>query len=618
MGDAEVRFTPARNPYKGLRAFGELDTADFYGRADETRQVIDALRSRRLVAVVGPSGIGKSSVVRAGVIPEIRSNAIDGSEQWLVTDMMPGRYPHEELASALLRVASERSSGLEDELRRDGRGLVRAAQRYLPEGAKLLLVVDQFEEIFTLVEDDKERSEFLELLTTAVRDDRCDIRIVLTMRADFFDRPLRFGDFGDLLRDATVPIASPTEDSMRAIIEQPAGNEGISFETGLVDRILSDGSDQPGALPLLEFSLTELFAGRDADQLSATSYGQTGGVLGALGRRAESIVQDLATAEQAAARQLFLRLVNVEESGRDTRRRARRAELNRLGIDGHVLYTVIAAFGDHRLLTFDRDPITRGPTVEVAHEALITEWATLNGWINDQREDLLLHRRLATALSDWEAAGRSDAYLLAGGRLTQHEAWVETSELPLSDEEQALLELSRAAEDDRAATRRRRRRFVMSGFAAAAVLGLVLAGVALIASRQANDNASLAKARELAASAINLLDEDPELSTLLTLQAIEQTPAGEDQPVEVIDALWSAVQADRLVQVVETGHDDALFLALSPDESKLFVVVGFPSIGVPEALAVQAYSTDGFREAVGVPRKSSRPREVPDDRRTRG
>ncbi len=585
--DSEVRFTPARNPYKGLRAFGELDAADFYGRADETRQLIDALRDKPFVAVVGPSGIGKSSVVRAGLIAAVRSGALDNSDRWLVTDMIPGRYPYEELASALLRVASVPSLGLEDDLRRDARGLVRAANRYLPEGSTLLLVVDQFEELFTLVEDDEERAEFLELLATAATDERSDVRIVLTMRADFFDRPLRFGEFGDLLRDATVPIAAPTQDSMRAIIEQPAVNEGVAFEPGLVDRILADVSDQPGALPLLEFSLTELFDGRDADQLTSESYGRSGGVLGALGRRAESIYQSLPAAEQAATRQLFLRLVQVDESGRDTRRRARRAELTRLGIDRHVVNVVLAAFGDHRLLTFDRDPITRGPTAEVAHEAILTEWPTLVGWIEDQREDLLLQRRLTAALGDWEEADRADSYLLTGGRLAQHLDWAARTELNLTTAEQEYLDNSRAADDQRLASRRRRRQAIMAGFGVAAVVASVLAvrafaaerraehqaeiaveneqlatdqaelalenerraeeqaDLAIEAERRAEEQARLSLGESLAANAVVAMDNDPELALLLATEAIRVSP----EPTS-ISTMHQALQRHRARMII--------------------------------------------------------------------
>ncbi|VAV98554.1 Serine/threonine protein kinase, partial [hydrothermal vent metagenome] len=378
-GDATsqaVGYTPTRNPYKGLSAFGELDAADFHGRDAEIEEIIATLSEHHLVAVVGPSGIGKSSVVRAGMIPALRSGAIPGSEQWLITDMLPGTYPYEELASALIRVATEMPDDLEDDLRRDARGLARSVKRYVPEGQTVLVIVDQFEELFTLT-GEGERAAFLATLAAVVNDDRSNVRIVITIRADFFDRPLRFADLGEALRAGTVPISAPSDEALCAIVVEPAAGVGVNFEPGLVDHIIGDVKNQPGALPLLEFALTELFDQRDSDLLTLEAYLASGGVLGALGRRAETIYTSLGDAGRDTAREMFLRLVNVSEAGRDTRRHVRLSELERLGFADAVLRDVLDAFAEHRLVTFDRDPTTRGPTVEVAHEAILTEWPRL-------------------------------------------------------------------------------------------------------------------------------------------------------------------------------------------------------------------------------------------------
>ncbi|RLE12060.1 MAG: hypothetical protein DRJ28_09685, partial [Actinobacteria bacterium] len=493
-----VGYTPTRNPYKGLAAFGELDSADFHGRDTEIEEIIATLAAHPMVAVVGPSGIGKSSVVRAGMIPALRSGAIPGSDQWLITDMLPGTYPYEELASALMRVATETPIDLEDDLRRDARGLARSVKRYMPDGQTVLLVVDQFEELFTLASED-ERTAFLDLLAATISDERSNVRIVITMRADFFDRPLRFADLGDALRAGTILISAPNNDNLHAIVTRPAAGVGITFEAGLDDHIVDDVRQEPGALPLLEFSLTELFDQRDSDLLTLAAYEASGGVLGALGRRAETIYMSLTEPGQDAARETFLRLVVVTEAGRDTRRRVRLTELERLGFADQTLRDVLNAFGDHRLLTFDRDPITRGPTVEVAHEAILTRWPRLAGWIEEHREDLLLRSRLAAAVADWEIADRAEAYLLTGGRLNQHEAWTADTELTLTSAEKEYLSTSRSAQDDRRTRRRRTRRLVMSGFGIAAAIALVLAVAALVARNDAQDQAALAEASEQAA-----------------------------------------------------------------------------------------------------------------------
>ncbi|MEA2009453.1 MAG: protein kinase [Actinomycetota bacterium] len=544
-----VAFTPTRNPYKGLSAFGELDAADFHGRDAEIEEIVNTLANHSLIAVIGPSGIGKSSVVRAGMIPVLRAGAIPGSDGWLITGMLPGAYPYEELATALMRVAVEMPTDLEEDLHRDPRGLIRSVNRYVPEGETVLLVVDQFEELFTLAQGE-EREAFLAMLAATVGDERSNVRIVVTMRADFFDRPLRFAALGDALRAGTIPIAAPSDEGLNAIVTRPAESVGVAFERGLVDRIVGEVKHQPGALPLLEFSLTELFEHRDTDLLTLDAYETSGGVLGALGRRAESTYTNLDAEGQKAARETFLRLVNVTESGRDTRRRVRLTELERLGFTGLVLRDMLEAFGHHRLLTFDRDSVTRGPTVEVAHEAILTEWPRFAGWIDEHREDLLLRSRLAVAVADWEGAGRTDTYLLTGGRLDQHEDWTAGTELTLTTAEEEFLAASRTADDDRRTKRRRTRRLIMSGFGIAAIIALVLAGAALLAQDDANDKATLAQSRALGAAAIGVLSEDPELSLLLSLQSAQTA----ELDFEGRQALRASVSDHKTIQTIPWEH----------------------------------------------------------------
>jgi WD40 repeat protein len=515
-------------------------------------------------------------VVRAGLIPALRRGAIEGSERWLVTDMLPGGFPFDELASALLRVAVEAPADLDEQLRRDERGLVRVAKRLLPPGSQLLLIVDQFEELFTLTASDEHRSAFLSMLAATVADERSHIRIVVTMRADYFDRPLRFAELGDALRAGTVPIPAPTEPELSAMVEEPARGVGVSFESGLVERIVADVKGQPGALPLLEFAMTELFDARQSDVLQGHAYGTSGGVLGALGRRAESIHLELDEEGRTVARQMFLRLVNVVESGRDTRRRVRIVELRRLGFPEELLDSVLESFGEHRLLTFDQDPVTRGPTVEVAHEALFAEWDRLNTWISEQREDLLLRSRLAEALAEWESAERAESYLLTGGRLTQHEAWTSATELSLTTAEREFLAQSRMREDQLSTQRRRVRRLVMSGFGVAALVALLLAVVAVAARDDAREQAALAYGRELAASAIGVVDDDPELATLLAIEAFDVAPEGTELFPEAMIALRQAMDTNRLVARVQTTR--GVGVAFSADDALLVVDSGERSV----------------------------------------
>ncbi len=581
-------FTPARNPYKGLDAFTEADAGDFHGRDPVVAELVATLAERRLVAAVGPSGIGKSSLARAGVVPQLRAGAVPGSERWLFTDMLPGRYPFEAFASALLRVAATAMPGLDDDLRRDRRGMVRAAQRLLPPGAEFLMLIDQFEELFTLA-DAGRRAAFLDALVTLATDPGSNARIAITLRADFFDRPLSHPGFGELMRAGTVPISAPTGEETRALIERPAAAVGVRFEAGLVERILGDVAEQPGALPLLEYTLTELFDAREQNELRVAGYDACGGVLGALGNRAEELYQELPPAAREAARDVFLRLVAVSDDAPDTRRRVRRTELERLAARRGAVEAVLGAFGQHRLLTFDRDPISRGPTVEVAHEALFREWDRLAGWIEETRADLALHAQLRQSLEEWQESGDDDAFLLAGGRLLRHESWVATTTVPLTGSEIEFLATGRDREDARVAARRRLRRAIVSGFAAATVVALTLAGLAFGQQRraererdaaaelrvEAEEQQGLADAaaqaadvarrvgfsRELALQAIQQLPVDPERSMLLALEAIEAGRSAGVMVPEATSALRRAMQNDRVATRLPAGG----FVAVSPD-----------------------------------------------------
>jgi WD40 repeat protein/DNA-binding SARP family transcriptional activator len=565
-------YTPAENPYKGLQAFGEADAADFCGRDALVEELLRTVGDRRLVAVVGPSGIGKSSVVKAGLVPAFRRGALPGSERWVVTDMFPSSYPYEELAAALLRVAVERPDDLVEELARDELGIRRVVKRILPPGSALLLVVDQFEELFTQTADDEARRRFLAGLTALAGDPHAPARVLVTLRADFLDHPLRYAEFGELLRNGMVAVAAPSEDELAEAIERPARRVGVRFEPGLVSQIVADVRDQPGALPLLQYALTELFAARTRDVLTLESYLATGGVVGALGRRAEDLYGRLRPSAQAACRHVFLRLVSADPDAQDTRRRVRRSELRQLELETGAVEEILARYGEHRLLTFDREPLTRTPTVEVAHEAILTQWDRLRGWIEERREDLLLHRRLVEAVGEWQDARRDPEYLPREGRLAQFEAWAGTTDLALTASEREFMAEARAAADAAARRRARRRRTTLAGFAVLAAAASVLAAFALALRGQARDDARLATARQLAASAQANLDVDPERSILLAIEAADTTRRHDGTVLtEAQQALHDALATSRVLSTIPgvgrrtgIGH----VVALAPDASR--------------------------------------------------
>jgi WD40 repeat protein len=585
------------NPYKGLRAFGEADTDNFFGRETLVQQLLARLGEggelSRFLAVIGPSGSGKSSVVRAGLIPTIRRGGLPGSENWFVIDMLPGKHPFEELEAALLRVAVNPPESLLSQLKDGPRGLLRAVHRILPadESVELVLVIDQFEEVFTLVEDEAERALLLESIAAAVLDERSRLRVILTLRADFTDKPLRYVDFGEMLNRRFEFVLPMTADEMERAVAGPAQRAGLRLEKGLVSTILREAGNQPGTLPLLQHALSELFERRERRTLTNKAYREIGGVLGGLGRSAETIYRGLDPAGQSAARQLFLRLVTLGEGTEDTRRRVLREELETLDGNGGSLETVIDAFGRARLLSFDRDPISRGPTVEVAHEALLREWARLREWLHESRADVRLQRQLAVAAGEWQNAGQEPSFLLAGARLEHIEGWAENTTVALTQDEQAYLHASlgerqrrqteeharqarelenlqkladaekrRAEEQTLSSVKLRKRAVYLTG---ALIIALVLAVATLFFGRQAQATARLATSRELASAAILNLNVDPERSILLALQA-ESTA----HTIEAENALHRSIQASRVMLVLQ--HEAQIWsITYSPDGQRI-------------------------------------------------
>jgi WD40 repeat protein/DNA-binding SARP family transcriptional activator len=609
-----------RNPYKGLRPFQEADAADFFGRARATQQLLARLadpgRQARLLAVVGPSGSGKSSLVRAGLLPALREGALPGSAGWFVVELLPGAHPFEELEAALLRVAVNPPSSLIRQLERDEHGLRWAAERVLPAGdAELLLVIDQFEELFTLVDDEARRARFLASLHAAATDPGSRVRVVLTLRADFYDRPLGYPGFGGLLGARTQALTPLSATELEQAVREPAERVGVALEPGLVAEVVAEVQDQPGTLPLLQYALTELFERRRHATLTLRAYREVGGVAGALARRAEALYQGLDPAGRAAARQLFLRLLVVgEEGAADTRRRVLRAELAALEVGGQAIAAVVEAYGRHRLLAFDRDPRTRGPTVEVAHEALLREWGRLRGWVESAREDLRTHRRLAAAATEWAAADQDPSFLLRGGRLQQLQAWAATSSLTLTGPERHYLEASAAQHDaeqadrqaraaQQAALERRAAGRLRALVAVLATLALVASGLSAVAFTQraaARREARTALARELTAGAVANLAVDPQRSVLLALQAVNTTREADRTVVpDAEQALHRAVQANRtLVTVTRTENLNLYAVQGGPGG------VAFSPDGATVATPADHHTATTWNAATGTPVRS--------------
>jgi WD40 repeat protein/serine/threonine protein kinase len=580
-------FLEPENPYKGLRAFQEADAADFFGRTEQVNALLDRLAEAtddaqaRFLSIVGASGSGKSSIVRAGIIPALRRD-----ERWFVTDMTPSTHPIEELEAALLRVAVNPPASLIQQLTEDERGLARATKRVLPSGddshTELVLFIDQFEEVFTLVESESERSQFLGLIQSAVTDPNSRLRIITTLRADFYDRPLMYPEFGGLVRECTEVVLPLSRNELLEAIVEPARSQGLTLEDGLSAAILTDVSEQPGILPMMQYALTELFERRQGTTLTRSAYEEIGGVSGALARRAEDIFNELPTEEQTLSRQIFVRLVTLGEGTEDTRRRALLAELLAVTEDTDTVQAIIDRFGAFRLLTFDNDPVTRSPTVEVAHEALIRQWERLREWLEESRDDLRTQRKLNTAAREWETANQDNSYLVSGTRLESFETWIDETSVALtateSDflhrsivhrNEQQEIEKQRIARESALQKRSRNvLRALVGVMSAAALIAIVLSTVAFNQTRVAQSNAATAVVAQS-----NALREAENAATAAAVAATNEREAASL-------AYLSAAQ----VAVAEDNAERALLLAIES------VQQGNPSLQARRTLANVAYA----------------------------
>ena len=450
-----LQFHDVDNPYLGLAAFDEGDARNFFGREALIEEFIEKLSERailtRALMVVGASGSGKSSVVRAGLLPALRQGAIPGSKKWIITTLVPGADPFASLIAALQRVAV-REFDLAAMLGHDSFGLSRAIDRCLPNepDCELLLVIDQFEELFTLCNDEQQRQAWIAAITTALMDSNSRLRVVFTLRADFLDRPLQYPDLAEIARERMVLVPAMSLDELERAIVGPARRIGLIFEAGLVAAILDEVRDQLGALPLLQYALSELFLRRKDRELKLSAFRAMGGVRGALAGRAESAFAELNALAQDAARQLFLRLTTLGEGSEDTRRRARQSEivaLQQTSEAGIASSDAIAAFAKARLLTFDRDAPSHEPTIEVAHEALLRSWARLRDWLSASRADLRLQRQLSDAANLWRSNSQDPSFLLAGNRLAQFRPLLMQTDVALTDAETRYLQQAIRTQD---------------------------------------------------------------------------------------------------------------------------------------------------------------------------
>jgi WD40 repeat protein/class 3 adenylate cyclase len=473
-------------PYKGLASFEEEDARLFFGRERLVGELAARTVGAGLLAVVGASGSGKSSVIAAGLLPSLRAGLLPGSERWRSLVMRPGEHPVAALDS--LSIPSEGG----DE--------------------RIVLVIDQFEELFTTCPDEEERRRFVERIVSIARDAERAV-VVLGLRADFSGECAGYPELAELLAANLVLVGPMSSEELRRAVELPARRAGIRVESSLAEAVVVEIANERGGLPLLSTALVELWMARNDGWLKLEAHLSLGGVRGAVARLADSSYDNLTDEERAAARRLFMRLVRTGEEGALARRTVPLSELD-LGRDP-VLASVVARLTDDRLLT------AHDSAVEVAHEALLREWPRFQEWLTEDAQGRELREHLTQSAKRWEEAGRDDAELYRGARLSATLDWAAGRQQELNELEREFLVLSRVESDRELARQRRTNRRLKGLLVGVGVLLLaaIAAGVfALLQRSDAQHKARIALGRQLGAEAVS--EPRIDLSMLLARQSL--------------------------------------------------------------------------------------------------
>ncbi|MEQ0558637.1 hypothetical protein ABJI51_06120 [Amycolatopsis sp. NEAU-NG30] len=532
-------------PYVGLAAFGPGDAKRFFGRERLVEKLAGRLTRHRFLAVLGASGSGKSSLLRAGLLPALPGRAV------LLT---PGARPLQECAVKLAGGLGVAPGALLSDLLAHPRNLGLAA-RLLLEGQEgdLVLVVDQFEEVFTLCQDEQERARFLDALVTATTEPGSRTRVVLGIRTDFYTHCARHPGLAEAMQDAQVLVGPMTTEELRQAISRPAVDAGYRVETALVSRLVADATGQPGVLPLLSHALLETWRRRRGTTLTLAGYESTGGIERAIAQTSEGTFAKLSARQQRLARQIFLRMTALGEGTEDTKRRISRAELD---TDDEDTAVVLAELAAARLVTLDDTGI------EIAHEALIRGWPRLREWLTEDREGLRVHRQLTEATDAWESVGEDPGWLYRGTRLAIAREWAGRQDTALSQRERRFLDASLAvehAEQERDRRRTRRLRQLVALLAVLLVVAVAATVYAVRAETTATDQRNNALAQKVAGQALAMRATNPALAVQLALAAYRLDPSPEAR--SSVLGMFGTPYSTRL-----TGHTGRInTAALRPD-----------------------------------------------------
>lgn len=445
---------PCIPPYQGLLSFSKEDANRFFGRQALTTKIVKRLHDTNFLTVIGASGSGKSSVVCAGVVPvvlgwqDLPKDLTPLSGRWQDIIFTPTSQPFTQLAEKLYLQDVVAKSNFEAELRRDKGSLAKALfEATLTDGLNRLLVVDQFEELFTLCLDPSVRQAFVNNLLHIAQNPQPSLKVILALRADFYSHCFEYEELTQHITQNSVIVAQMDPEEIAEAILRPAAKGQWKLQASLVDQMLIDVGSEPGALPLLSHALLETWNHRRERIMTLSGYREAGGVDGAIARTAETVFASLSENEQLIAKRLFLRLTGVlEQETPDTRRIVNFAEIGDDPATKHVQQQLVQA----RLITANEQGL------QVAHEALIRKWPRLQGWLDENREGLIIHRRLTVTERDWRNSHEDTGLLFRGLRLTETEIWVQNNGGEVNEREREFLiasaterERQQAAEEQR-------------------------------------------------------------------------------------------------------------------------------------------------------------------------
>lgn len=463
------------NPYRGLFAFGEKDARYFFGRETFTNILVNAVQNKPLVAVIGSSGSGKSSVVFAGLVKQLRDTG-----EWDIIDFRPGSQPLFNLAIALSCDRENNQSVEGSEVRKLATDL-QDCENYLRDlvndicqksHQRLLIIADQFEELYLKNKDYQQRKVFLDRLLEAING--CDnLTFVITLRTDFLKDVLSYRPFADVFQYGSFKLEPMTNSELQAAVEKPAKLLGVTIEERLTERILSTVSFERGNLPLLELAFTQLWTKQRDAKLTHAAYYKIGGVETALADCASEVYEKLNFLEKERARRIFIQLLYPRQGTQDNRRIATKTEV------GEENWDLVARLADARLVVTGRDEKTNLETVEIIHESLIHNWGQLQEWMHEDREFRYWQELLRVAIRTWETSSFDEEALLRGKSLVDAEAWQAKRSVELSLVEKSFIKLSSEFREGERKKHKRRRQLTIFGLAVAFTVTLSFAGVAV-------------------------------------------------------------------------------------------------------------------------------------------